>query len=244
MSKKQVKDNRSGVNNLPLTLELHMIIEPWISDSLGSLQRNPVSGVMKGFRGEAYWMLFKSDSMPPGNSLSYSLHGALSLSVVGGGNKIDPVEGEKLESIVPRDVTELSLKRLCTQICRTDHPPAVCRTVQQTWALYSLFSDNSVTSCLCSRRHPRQPHFLPCHLARWPSHSHHINLNSTFVALTLQNTGPTMAKGIMNWLPPPVRVLPPLCGGCGPWVIGDKRVDLCSAKHQSCQVYNYIMYIL
>ena len=49
---------------------------------------------MKGFRGEVYWMLFKSDSMPLGNSLSDSLRGALSLSVVGGGNKIDPVEGE------------------------------------------------------------------------------------------------------------------------------------------------------
>jgi hypothetical protein len=49
---------------------------------------------MKGFRGEAYWMLFESNSRMPANSLSDSLRGALSLSVLGGGDKIDPVEGE------------------------------------------------------------------------------------------------------------------------------------------------------
>ena len=48
----------------------------------------------------------------------------------------------------------------------------------------SRSGDNSVTSRLCFRRHPRQAHFLPCH-------GHHIN--SAFVALSLQNTGPTMA---------------------------------------------------
>jgi hypothetical protein len=41
----------------------------------------------------------------------------------------------------------------------------VRRIVRQTW-VYSLFGDNSVTSRLCSRCHPRRPHFLPCHLAR------------------------------------------------------------------------------
>jgi len=50
---------------------------------------------MKGFRGEAYWMLFESKSRPPGNLLSVFLHGALSLSVIGGGDdKIERVEGE------------------------------------------------------------------------------------------------------------------------------------------------------
>ena len=44
----------------------------------------------------------------------------------------------------------------------------------------------------------------------------------------------------MNSLPPPV---PPLCDGCGPWVVRDNRVDLCSAKHHPCQVYNHVMYI-
>ena len=53
---------------------------------------------MKGFR--AYWMLFESDSRPSGNLLSDSLvgrpplRGTLSLAVIGGGDKIERVEGE------------------------------------------------------------------------------------------------------------------------------------------------------
>ena len=41
---------------------------------------------MKGFRGEAYWILFESNSRPPSNLLSDSLRGALSLSVIDGGD--------------------------------------------------------------------------------------------------------------------------------------------------------------
>ena len=46
---------------------------------------------MKGFKGEAYWMSFESNS---DNLLSDSLRGALILSVICGGDKIDRVEGE------------------------------------------------------------------------------------------------------------------------------------------------------
>jgi hypothetical protein len=108
-----------------------------------------------------------------------------------------------------RRKSDLTLARPATRLAGK----TVRRTVRQTWVYSLKFSDNSVTSRLCSRRHPRQPHFLPCHLARRPSHGHHMN--SAFqVALELQNTGPTMAKGITNSLPPPVQVLPPLCGRC------------------------------
>ena len=89
-----MKDDHSGVENPPLTLGLHAIIEPRIGNSLGSLQRNPVGGVVKRFGGEAYWMLFESNSRPPGNLLSDSLLGALSLSVISGSGKIEPTEGE------------------------------------------------------------------------------------------------------------------------------------------------------
>jgi hypothetical protein len=49
---------------------------------------------MKGFKGGVCWMLFVSNSRPPGNLLSDSLPGALSLSVIGGSGKIEWVEGE------------------------------------------------------------------------------------------------------------------------------------------------------
>ena len=49
---------------------------------------------MKGFKGGVYWMLFDSNSRPPGNLLSDSLRGALGLSVIGGNGKIERVEGE------------------------------------------------------------------------------------------------------------------------------------------------------
>ena len=49
---------------------------------------------MKGFKGEAYWILFESSSRPPSNLLSDSLRGALSLSVIDGGDNIERVEGE------------------------------------------------------------------------------------------------------------------------------------------------------
>jgi hypothetical protein len=39
-------------------------------------------------------MLFESNSRTPGNLLSDSLPGALSLSVIGGGDEIERVEGE------------------------------------------------------------------------------------------------------------------------------------------------------
>jgi len=40
-------------------------------------------------------MLFESNSRPPGNLLSGSLRGALCLSVIGGGDKIERAEGER-----------------------------------------------------------------------------------------------------------------------------------------------------
>ena len=49
---------------------------------------------MKGFKGRVYWMLYESNSRTPSNLLSDSLLGALSLSVIGGGDKIERVEGE------------------------------------------------------------------------------------------------------------------------------------------------------
>ena len=65
----------------------------------------------------------------------------------------------------------------------------VRRTVRQTCCSTSLFSDGSVTSPTIPDNHT----LLPCHLARRPGHGHHISC--AFVALALQNTGPTMAKG-------------------------------------------------
>jgi hypothetical protein len=49
---------------------------------------------MKGFKGGVYWVLLNSNSRPPGNLLSDSLPGALSLSVIGGSGKMERVEGE------------------------------------------------------------------------------------------------------------------------------------------------------
>jgi len=60
---------------------------------------------MKGFKVEAYWMLFEFDSRPPDTLLSDSLHGAQSLSVIGGGDKIEQVEGEgEAREHCPRDI--------------------------------------------------------------------------------------------------------------------------------------------
>ena len=49
---------------------------------------------MKGFRGEAYWMLFESNLRPPSDLLSDSVCGALSLPVFGGG------ESDKTERVL------------------------------------------------------------------------------------------------------------------------------------------------
>lgn len=49
---------------------------------------------MKGFIGDACWMLFESNSRTPGNLMLGSPHGALSLSVIGGGDRIERIEGE------------------------------------------------------------------------------------------------------------------------------------------------------
>jgi hypothetical protein len=65
-----------------------------MGDSLGSFQRNPVGGVIKGFKGGAYWMSFESNSRTPGNLLPDSLRGVPSLSLISGVDKIERVEGE------------------------------------------------------------------------------------------------------------------------------------------------------
>jgi len=49
---------------------------------------------MKGFKGGAYWTLFESNSMKVGKLLSDSPDGVQSLSVIGGGDKIEQVDGE------------------------------------------------------------------------------------------------------------------------------------------------------
>ena len=66
---------------------------------------------MKGFRGEAYWM-FESNSRPPGNLLSGSLHGTPSLSVIGGSDKI-----ERADSEGEGEAGEYCPQYICLSIC-------------------------------------------------------------------------------------------------------------------------------
>jgi len=49
---------------------------------------------MKGFKGGANWTLFESNSMAVGNLLPDSPGGVLCLSVIGGSDKMEQVEGE------------------------------------------------------------------------------------------------------------------------------------------------------